>query len=60
MKKARQRKTNTAWYHLYVESKKIQQTSEYHKKMKQTHRYRELVVTSGEMEVGRGSVGVGD
>ena len=25
----RQRKTNTVWYHLYVESKKTQQTSEY-------------------------------
>ena len=36
-----QRKTNTVWYHLYVESKKkIQQINEY-KKRKQTHRYRE-------------------
>ena len=31
MKKARQRKTNTVWYHLYVESKK----------KKKTHRSRE-------------------
>ena len=27
-----QRKPNTVWYHLYVEAKKIQQTSEYNKK----------------------------
>ena len=25
------RKTNTVWYHLYVKSKKIQQSSEYNK-----------------------------
>ena len=27
-----QRRINTEWYHLYVESKIIQQTSEYNKK----------------------------
>ena len=27
-----QTKTNTVWYHLYVESKNIQQPSEYNKK----------------------------
>ena len=27
-----QTKTNTVWHHLYMESKKIQQTSEYDKK----------------------------
>ena len=35
-----QGKTNTVLHHLYVESKKIQQTSEHSKK--ETHRYREL------------------
>ena len=29
-------------------------------KWKQIHRYRELVVTTGEKEVGRGKIGVGD
>ena len=38
-----QTKKLTIWYHLYVESKKNQQTSEYNKK--QIHRYR--VQTSG-------------
>ena len=28
----RQRKMNTVWYHLYVESYQIQKTSEYNKK----------------------------
>ena len=28
----RQRKANTVWYHLYVETKKSWQTSEYNKK----------------------------
>ena len=28
-------------------------------KQKQTHRYREIVVTSGKREVGRGKIGVG-
>ena len=32
MKYIRQRKKNTVLYHFYVESKKIQQTSEYNKK----------------------------
>ena len=40
-----QRKTNIVWYRLYVESNKIQQTSEKKQKKKQTHRYREQ--TSG-------------
>ena len=37
----------------------LKQTSEYNKK-KQTHRYRELVVISGEKEVWRGNIGVGN
>ena len=37
-----QTKTNTVWYHLYVEFKHIQHTREYNKK---THRYRKQ--TSG-------------
>ena len=36
----RQRKTNTVWYHLYVESKKYNKLVNITKK-KQTHRYRE-------------------
>ena len=36
----RQRNKNTVWSNLFVESKKIQQTSDYNKK-KQTHMYRE-------------------
>lgn len=50
MKCHEQRKTY-AVYHLFVESKKIQQISEYNQK-KQTHRYKEL--SSGERE-GEGS-----
>ena len=34
-----QTKTNTVWYHLYVESKKIIQMNVY-AKQKQTHRHR--------------------
>ena len=37
----RQRKTNTVYFHLYVESKKIKQTDV--TKQKQTHRYREQI-----------------
>ena len=43
-----QRKTNTVWYHLYVESKKIQQTSVYNKKEADTDIENKPVVTSGE------------
>ena len=32
VKKVRKRKTNTVWYHLDVEYKKMQSTSEYNKK----------------------------
>ena len=37
----------------------MQQTSEYDKKKKQTHKENKLVVTSGEREGGRGNIGVG-
>ena len=32
-----QRKTNTVWYHLYVESKNLQQTSQYNVKEADSH-----------------------
>ena len=40
-------KTNTVWYHLYVESKKIQQTSEYNKKEVDSATENKPMVTSG-------------
>ena len=45
-----QRKTNTIQYHLYVESKKIQKTSEYNKKEIHPLIYAEnkVMVTRGE------------
>ena len=50
-----QTKTNTAWHHLYVEPKKMQQISEYNnnnnnKKSRLTDTESKLVVTSGERE----------
>ena len=41
-----QRKTNTTWYHLYVESEKIQQISEYNRKETESQ-IEQLEVTSG-------------
>ena len=53
-----QRKINTIWYCLYVESKKIQQTSEYNKKEADSQIQRQ---TSGYQWGGRrGSIGVGE
>ena len=52
---SRQRKT--AWYHLYVESKK---TSKYNKKEAESQiKENQLVVTIGEREAGRCSRGAG-
>ena len=53
-----QRKRNTVRYHLYMVSKKYNKLGNI--KKKQTHRYRELAVTGGKREVGRGSTGIGD
>ena len=53
-----QRKTNTL-YHLFVESERIQQTSEYNKK-EQAQRFRELVKTREEREGGRSNIWVRD
>ena len=53
-----QRKTNTL-YHLFVESERIQQTSEYNKK-EQTQRFRELVKNREEREGGRSNIWVRD
>ena len=55
-----QTKTNTI-YHLYVKSKKIQQTSEYNKKKASrcTDMENKLVRTSGEREGGRDDGGKG-
>ena len=47
-------------YHLYVESKKIQQTSEYDKKERLTDIENKPVVTSREREGRRGNTGVED
>ena len=41
-----QRKSNNVWYHLYVGSKKLKQSSEYNKK--ETHRYRKQWLQLGE------------
>ena len=49
-----QRKTNTTWYSLCVESKKIKQASKYNRK--ETDSQNKTVVTSGERE-GWGTVG---
>ena len=45
MKKVRQRKANTIWYHLYVASTKYSKLVNITKK-KQTHTHRKLVATS--------------
>ena len=56
-----QRKTNTVWYLLYVESTEKQQTTEYNKKKSRlTDKETKLVVTSGEREEARGKMGVRD
>ena len=51
-----QTKTNTEWYHLYVEPKKMQQIGEYNnnnnKKSRFTDTENKLVFTSGERERG--------
>ena len=54
----RQRKTSNEWYHLYVESKKLQQTSEY-KKRRITGIENKPMVTSEEREWGRSNIKVG-
>ena len=38
-----QTKTNTVWYHLYVESKKKKDTNELIYKTEQTHRHRKQI-----------------
>ena len=53
-----QRKTNSL-YHLFMESGRIQQTSEYNKK-EQTQRFGELVKTREEREGGRSNIWVRD
>ena len=57
----RQRKTNTVYYHLYVESKKYRQTSEFNNKTNRfTDTENKLVVTGGEREGRMGKIGVQD
>ena len=58
LSKISQRKTNTL-YHLFVDSKRIQQTNKYNKKV-QTQRLRELVITGEEREGGRSNIWVRD
>ena len=48
-----QRKKKTVYYHLHMQSKKIQQTCEYNKEADSTDTENRLVFTSGEREVGR-------
>ena len=58
VKEVRQRKTNTVWYHLYMESKNIQTSEYYKKKDRLTDIENKLVVTRGARE-GRANIGVG-
>ena len=46
--------------YLYVESKKIKQTSDYNKTERHTDIENKLVVTNGEREGRMGKMGVGD
>ena len=48
-----QSKTNTIWYHLYVESKKITQVS-FFTQQKQTHRYRKQTYGYQRGKIGEG------
>ena len=50
-----QRKINTVWYHLYVESKKYNKLVNITKK-KQTHRYREETRVMNEEREGKGAI----
>ena len=59
MKSDRQREINVIWYHVYVESKKYSKLVSI-KKMKQSDRFRDLVVTSGNREEERSNIGVED
>ena len=55
------RETGTVWYRLYLESKKIKQTSEYKKKRKRlTDIENKLVVNSGVRKGRWGKRGVAD
>ena len=58
VKEVRQRKMNTVWYHLYMESKNIQTSEYYKKKDRLTDIENKLVVTRGARE-GRANIGVG-
>ena len=53
-----QRKTDTVWCHLYVESKIIQQTSEYNKKKKVDSQREQTSGYQWGEGGGRGNVGV--
>ena len=53
-----QTKTNTVWYHLYVESKKYNQIVNIAKRNGLTDMENKLVVTSRESEKKRGKTGV--
>ena len=55
-----QRKINTVWYHLYVESKKYNKLVNIKKRSRLTDIENKLMITSGEREGGRGNIGIGD
>ena len=55
-----QRKTNTVWYHLYVESKKYNKLVNITKRSRPTDIENKLVVTSGEGYGRMGEIGKGD
>ena len=63
LSEVRQRNTNIIWYHLYVESKKKNDTNEliYKTEMdSHTHRKQKLMVTKGERGRGGDKLGVWD
>ena len=61
VKEARQRKTNTMYYHVYVESKMYITQMNISMKQKQTHRHREQTcVWQGWRERWSGSLGLAD
>ena len=51
------RKINTVWYHLNVESQKVDQNSNVTKRSRFTDIDYKLSVTSGDRDEGRGKIG---
>ena len=57
LSKISQRKTNTVWYHLYVEHRRCSKLVKITKRCRLTDTDNKLVVTSGEREGGGMSMG---